>query len=112
VKDVKRTEPRQINFRISEEEYNRLKQMADDTGLSLSGFVKRKALDIKTKNPKIAKKDAVEIASELRRIGVNLNQAARHLNHKEGGLYEATDSLVGVLEEVRAEVKKIWERLA
>ena len=73
----KRSEDKQVNFRISQEEYVRLKQMADDAGMSVSGFVKNKALGIKTRHPKIAKQEALKIASELRKIGVNLNQVAK-----------------------------------
>ena len=50
--------------------------MADDIGLSVGVFCKSEVLGVKTRVPTVSKTEAVKIASELRRIGVNLNQVA------------------------------------
>jgi hypothetical protein len=76
----KRKENRQINIRVSEEEYQRLFLMANDLGMNVANFCKNKVLKIKTKTPKFNREAGLAIASELRRIGVNLNQVAKGVN--------------------------------
>jgi hypothetical protein len=78
-----RTENRQINFRVSEEEYQRLEQMATNFGMTVPMFCKKKSQGARMKSPKIDRQGAIQIASELRRIGVNVNQIAKHLNSGE-----------------------------
>ena len=75
-----RKENRQINIRVSEEEYQRLFLMANDLGMNVASFCKSKVLKIKTKTPKVDREAGLAIANELRRIGVNLNQVAKGVN--------------------------------
>lgn len=64
-------------LRLSPNEKEELEQRADRAGLSLSGYLRRKALGkpVKTKVDGKALK-------ELNRIGVNLNQLARRSNER------------------------------
>ena len=82
--------------------------MADDLGMSVSGFVKNKTLGIKTRHPKIAKSEALVIASELRRIGVNINQVAKHLN--SGG--DVSSGLRTQLKGIQEGLGEIWRMLS
>ena len=100
----KRKEPRQIKFRVTDEEYTRLENMADDVGLSVSKFAKQRVLGIKTRHPKIAKPEALQIAAELRRIGSNVNQIAKHANTVE-------NVHMGQIRALQEELKAVWQSL-
>lgn len=99
-----RTENKQINFRVSEQEYQRLEQMANKVGMSVPMFCKKKAQGAKMKSPLIDRQGALKIASELRRIGVNANQIAKHLN--SGG-----NASEGQINALHKELNDIWQRL-
>jgi len=88
-----RTENKQINFRVSEQEYQRLEQMANNVGMSVPMFCKKKA------------QGAIQIASELRKMGVNVNQIAKHLN--SGG--NASEGQINALQK---ELSDIWQQLS
>ena len=99
-----RKESKQINFRVSEQEYQRLEQMANNVGMSVPMFCKKKAQGAKMKAPLIDRQGAIQIASELRRIGVNVNQIAKHLNSGLNISKEQINALQG-------ELNDIWQRL-
>jgi len=99
-----RKESKQINFRVSEQEYQRLEQMANNVGMSVPMFCKKKAQGAKMKAPLIDRQGAIQIASELRRIGVNVNQIAKHLN---SGLNISK----GQINALQGELNDIWQRL-
>ncbi len=70
-----------ISLRLTEEEYNKLKNTADELGYSVSELVRKKVLDNREKLA--PKQDLKLIAYELNRIGANLNQVAKYVNtHK------------------------------
>jgi len=71
---------------VSDDEFQRLEQMAKRVGMSVPMFCKKKAQGIKMKEPNIDREGAFQIASELRRIGVNVNQIAKHTNRGEKAL--------------------------
>ena len=73
----KRKEPKQISFRVSESEFEKLKRSAESLQMSVPAFVKSKAQGAKLVTPKIDRPGAVEIAKQLRAIGNNVNQMAR-----------------------------------
>lgn len=99
-----RRENRQINFRVSEQEYERLKEMANRVGMSLSAFCKAKAKGSKMKSPKIDREGALKIASELRRIGVNVNQISKRFNSGE-------NVSMGRINALEKELNGIWQVL-
>jgi len=100
---AKRKENRQINFRVSEDEFQRLEQLATNVGMSVPTFCKKKAQGAKVKSPAIDREGAFEIARELRKIGGNVNQIAKHLNRGH-------DPLEGQLEVVEKELHALWQR--
>ncbi|TYK32816.1 DUF6290 family protein [Bacteroides pyogenes] len=71
----KRNKTSVIIFRVSEEEKRILQKKAEIYNLSLSSYVRKVSLETK-----ILSKTDVKIAFELKKIGVNLNQIAKHLN--------------------------------
>jgi len=91
-----------ISLRLTEEEYNRLKNTADELGYSVSELVRKKVLG---NREKLAPRQNVRlIAYELNRIGNNINQIAKHCNTKK-----AIDRLA-VLE--LAKMRELLEKLA
>ena len=97
-----RKEPKQISFRVSQEEFKRLEEMAEQLGMTVPAFCKAKAQGAKIKAPKIDRQGAFQIASELRRIGVNVNQIAKHLN---SGLNVPK----GQINALQEELSKLWQ---
>lgn len=77
---VERKRNHQVSFRLSEEEHEILKSKSEAIGLSIPQFCKKVSLSKKIKQPNIDREVSFKIASELRRIGVNINQVAKHVN--------------------------------
>lgn len=79
----KRKEPKQISFRVSESEFEKLKRSAEIFQMSVPAFVKSKAQGTKLVTPNVDRAGAIEIAKQLRAIGTNVNQMARFTNTVE-----------------------------
>lgn len=105
LEQVSRKEPKQVSFRVSEQTFTVLAEVAKEAGMSVPTFVKAKALGVRIKTPKVSREGALEIARELRRIGGNVNQIAKHLNQGRG-------VLDGQLEGIQRELQSIWQRLS
>lgn len=102
-----RKDDRQINFRVSEQEYLKLEQMAQTLGMSVPAFCKAKAQGVRLVTPKIDRAGALEMASELRKIGVNINQIAKQLNSGEN----CSESHLEALGGIRKGLGLIWRQL-
>lgn len=100
---VNRKENKQINFRVTDEEFKRLSKMAKDIGLSVPAFCKLKSKGIKTKTPKINNEIGHEIAIELRKIGCNLNEIIKNINN--------TTYLENEIKTIQEDLKNIWQLL-
>ncbi|MDT2996247.1 plasmid mobilization relaxosome protein MobC, partial [Staphylococcus aureus] len=50
-----RKEPKQISFRVSEQEYSKLKQSAETLNMTVPNFVKKKAQGSRLVSPKLDK---------------------------------------------------------
>jgi ABC-type antimicrobial peptide transport system permease subunit len=66
------------SVRFTDAEYSRLQLAAEDRGLSVSQLLRRAALQRDLPPPLPPRMD-LEAVSQLRRLGVNLNQAVRVL---------------------------------
>lgn len=106
----KRKEPKQISFRVSESEFEKLKRSAESFQMSVPAFVKSKAQGAKLVTPKVDRAGAIEIAKQLRAIGNNVNQMARVTNTAELDTNTA-DNLASALKDVQEELQNIWETL-
>ena len=106
----KRKEPKQISFRVSESEFEKLKRSAETLQMSVPAFVKSKAQGAKLVTPKIDRPGAVEIAKQLRAIGNNVNQMARATNAAELDPNLAVN-LTDELKQVQKELNQIWQQL-
>lgn len=91
---------RMLRIRVSEEEYTRLKKLAQESGYTLSELVRRHLL----KKTLQARGEEQEKRLALTRFGTNLNQIARWVNmHRSGA--EAV-LVIRHLMELREEMKK------
>lgn len=91
-----RTKNKQINFRVTEKEFIALSKKCTISGMRIGSFLLYSAL-----NKEIVIIDGLrEFNSELRKIGVNLNQLTKLCN--EGRLNCMN------LGETKGEVNKIW----
>lgn len=95
-----RTAPVQIKIRLTEEEAQQLKEKIAESGLTQQEYIKRCALGRKIQNTEGAK----QLVPELKRIGNNLNQIARHMNE---GNYPSLQSV----EDNQKELKNLWQQL-
>ena len=109
-REPKRKEPKQISFRVSEPEFEKLKRSAESFQMSVPAFVKSKAQGTKLVTPKVDRAGAIEIAKQLRAIGNNVNQMARVTNATELDPTAAANLTVE-LQKVQKELNKIWEKL-
>ena len=68
---------KRVTIRFTDDEYNQLKTKADELGISLSTYIRKKTLG---NRGKISSKCDKELLYEINRIGNNLNQIAKHCN--------------------------------
>lgn len=78
--DHERRDANQIGVRLSEIELAKLEQSAAMYGLSLSEFFRRRALGHRLPQIVAERQQAAEATTALLRLGVNLNQIAKHVN--------------------------------
>ncbi len=101
-----RKDNRQIKFRVSEQEFDRLEATAESHQTSVPAFAKKRALGYRMTPPKVDKAGAIEIAKQLRAIGNNVNQLTKRANVSN----ETINS-----EELRAikrELHGIWQQFS
>lgn len=99
-----RKDNRQIKFRVSDHEFERLTQMAEGLKMSVPAFCKAKAQGAKVRPPLIDREGAHELARQLRAIGNNVNQLTRRAN--EGNTISQAE-----LQGIREELGKLWQQL-
>lgn len=104
-----RKDSKQINVRVNESEYSKLKQSAETLNMSLPAFVKKKAKGAKLVAPKLEAKQAQNIVQQLNYLGNNVNQMAKAL-HTFGDRVEV-DEMNNKLEFIQKELMKIWQQL-
>ena len=101
---------KQVNVRFTDEEYAILEAKAKAAGLTVPYILKRAVLEKKIspkKPPKVSDEIALSIASELRHIGRNINQVAKHLNSGGNVHMGLLEALEGILKGLRY----IWRAL-
>ena len=102
-----RKEPKQISFRVSEDEYEKLKTSAETLNMSVPNFVKSKAKNSRLVTPKFDKEIRELIVRNLSSIANNTNQIAKVLNTK----YVSEDDLNRNFDALRKEVNDLWQQL-
>lgn len=109
-KEPNRKEQRQINFRVSEDEYLKLKQSAETLNMSVPTFVKKKAQGTRLVAPKLDFESRRSIISKLSQAGNNINQIAKVLNANKDDITDF-ERLNHNFEEVRKELNSLWQQL-
>ncbi|WP_145415595.1 plasmid mobilization protein [Staphylococcus saprophyticus] len=105
-----RKEPKQISFRVSESEYEKLRSSAETLNMSVPNFVKKKAHGSRLVAPKFDKETRQSIAKDLSKLGANMNQIAKYCNQRKNDTphYHAMDRNI---REVRRRLDDIWQSL-
>ncbi|MGI2282449.1 plasmid mobilization protein [Staphylococcus cohnii] len=104
-----RKEPKQISFRVSESEYEKLRSSAETLNMSVPKFVKKKAQGSRLVAPKLDKETRQSIAKDLSKLGSNLNQIAKALNtYGERANMEQMQQDIAIM---REELHEIWQQL-
>lgn len=105
-----RKEPKQISFRVSESEYEKLRSSAETLNMSVPNFVKKKAHGSRLVAPKFDKETRQSIAKDLSKLGANVNQIAKYCNQHQ---YENPDydALGRNINAVRERLDEIWQQL-
>ena len=105
-----RKEPKQISFRVSELEYEKLQRSAETLNMSVPAFVKKKAQGSRLVAPKFDKETRQSIAKDLSKLGANVNQIAKYCNQHQHDApnYEGLEYNIYA---VRERLNEIWERL-
>lgn len=93
-----------LTMRLTASERDAIEQQADTAGLPLSSYCRRVLLGHKVR-PAITAVDAAALA-DLNRVGVNLNQIARHLNAR-GAVPAKLDDVLG---DIRRAIELLAER--
>jgi len=110
-----RKEPKQISFRVSESEYEKLKASAETLNMSVASFVKKKAQGSRLVAPKLDKESRQSIVKALGTMGGNINQIAKWFNqHKEQAVNlpeQKYDELINGFNSVKKELHEIWQQL-
>src|SRR5699024_3311499 len=104
-----RKEAKQISFRVSESEYEKLKQSAETLNMSVPAFVKKKAQGARLIAPKLDKESRQAIVRDLSGIANNVNQIVKYCNAKK----EKADvqAIEDGINHLKSELNEIWQRL-
>jgi hypothetical protein len=104
--------PRVFTVRATENEYERMKELADAAELSLSRLLIDAAINGQPRNTSEIREDKKLIERaiyELNKIGTNLNQLTRQTNASLRGHGEPATR--GELKEIQAGIKELIQRL-
>ncbi|MDJ1089980.1 plasmid mobilization protein [Macrococcoides caseolyticum] len=115
-KKVNRKAPKQVSFRLTEQEFWKLVGNAEQSNAnSISDYAKKIVLKDGRRSslvPKIAKEDSLQMVRELNAIGNNLNQIAKWVNSNDRVPMDKEENFINTLERLRREVNEVWQRLS
>ena len=105
-----RKEPKQISFRVSESEYEKLRSSAETLNMTVPAFVKKKAQGARLVAPKLDQSTRQSVAKDLSMLGANANQIAKYCNQHqhESPNYEALERNIS---ELRERLDEIWNMI-
>lgn len=89
-----------MTFRLTEEEYKIIKNKVSESGISQQQFLLKTALEKEI----IHIKEFQELIFQIKKIGVNINQIAKHSN--ETGIVSEVE-----IAEVKGGLDRIWQSL-
>ncbi len=91
---------RKMTFRLTEEEYRKIKEKVKDAGISQQQFLLKTALEKEI----IHIKEFQELILQIKRIGININQITKHMNESD----IITDTEIF---QIKGGLDKIWQLL-
>lgn len=91
---------RKMTFRLTEDEYNTVKDKVNESGLSQQKFLLQMALEKEI----IHIKEYQDLIFQIKKIGVNINQITRRCN--ETGFISDTE-----ISEIKGGLDRIWQSL-
>lgn len=97
---MNRARPKQIKFRVTEDEFEYIKTQVEKSGLTQNEYITNCLLDKEI----YVIKGLKEMTLELKRIGNNVNQITRAVHEGKANCSEE-------VEEVQKELKEIWQSL-
>lgn len=98
---MNKSRPKQVMFRLSEEEAEKLQKKVEQSGMSQQEYILRAVLEKPITNTDGIK----ELLPELKRQGANLNQFTKKLNERGYVDYKKE------LPQLEKELKEIWQLL-
>jgi hypothetical protein len=109
-----KSRPKQVMFRMSEEEAEKLQTKVEQSGMSQQEYILKAVLEKPVTNTDGIK----ELVPDLKRVGNNLNQTARALNEIDGALkdsgfysYRKIGEVLAEAEQNQKELEEIWQLL-
>lgn len=96
-----KSRPKQVMFRLSEEEAEKLQRKVEQSGMSQQEYILKAVLEKPITNTDGIK----EVVPELKRQGANLNQLTKKLN--ERGYIDYKQELP----QLEKELKEVWQLL-
>lgn len=93
-----------IKIRVSKKEKEEIQKKAKEQGYRISSFIRRAVL-----NEKIPSKTDIQVVFELKKIGTNLNQLAKHVNGLpvEENIKEAGERIESYIKELKQITDKL-----
>lgn len=96
-----KSRPKQVIFRVSEEEAEKLRRKVEQSGMSQQEYILKAVLE-----KQITNTDGIKaVVPELKRQGANLNQLTKKLN--ERGYLDYKNELP----QMEKELKEVWQLL-
>lgn len=115
VKNVNRKSPKQVSFRLTENEFWKMVGNAENSNAnSVSDYAKKIVLkDCRRDSlvPKMPKEEALAMVKELNRVGANINQMTKWMNSSDRVQLEKEEDFIAKFDEFKKEFTKIWQRL-
>ncbi len=91
---------KKLTFRVTEEELHSIKKKVHEAGISQQQFLLKSALDKEIRHLK----EYQSLMMQIKKIGVNINQIARHCN--ETGVLAGHE-----MHEIKRGMEQIWRLL-
>lgn len=95
-----------MKFVVTDIERARIEQAAGAYGLTLSEFCRRRTLGARMPAGGVDRQQAAEATTALLRLGVNLNQIAKHTN---AGRSPPTDYIADLIDRINAAMDQLDE---
>jgi hypothetical protein len=102
-----------LQTRLTAEEHSALRHLSDRTGIRASRLVRKAIRELVTGGVDLLNREqqaVLELARQMRLIGVNLNQIARHLNRGDSDSHGLRRS-IEELRQALTESEYTWRRL-